>query len=165
MKKLLLLFFPILLFACSSDNDEPNEINQDPIIGTWKLIKMTEYPSNANPVVTTYDECFMRSRVTFLSNGNVEDTFYSLNSDGTCTLQQFEYQTTLSYTWENIAANKYRFTSEIISHGNRSVQSKTPESIIFPNTSTMEIMHMGTNRPSNDPINVEYYINSYQRVN
>ncbi|MGM1055461.1 MAG: hypothetical protein ACQEWG_06205 [Bacteroidota bacterium] len=165
MKKLLLLFFITLMLACSSEVNDAPESNQDPIIGTWKVINMTEYASNSNPIVTTMEECYQRGRTTLYADGTSEGIDYRFNENGECVEQVYLNHTTLSSTWQKISANKYRFTEEFISNGNTMVQSITPESIIFPNSSTMEIMQMGTNRPSNEPINVEYYVHSYQRVN
>lgn len=164
MKKLLLLFFIPMMLGCSSEENETSSIGQDPIIGTWKIIKMTEYPSNANPIITTYGECIQRSRVIFHSNGDIEDIFYRLNLNGICEEVIFDHQIEVNHTWTKLGENKYRFTQEKLVDGNRRIDTETPENIFFPDPNTMEIMEMGSNRPLDDPIKVEYYINSYQRV-
>lgn len=167
MKKFYFLIFLAAFVSCSTgdeDNLDPAVSNEEPIIGKWKIVKMTEYPSNANPIVTTYGECFRRSRAVFLFNGNIEETMYDEDSNGNCEERVFENQTIISHTWQKISENKYRFTQEIISYGDTHVSSRTPESVSFPISNTMEMMWMGNNRYENDPIKVEYYVNTYQRV-
>ncbi|MCM4159528.1 lipocalin family protein [Antarcticibacterium flavum] len=142
MKKLfMLLLICCSLVGCSTEDSIPESV-QDPIIGTWKIVEMTEYPSNSNPIVTTYDECYQRSRITFKADGNYESKSYQLNSDGSCEELVFEGQTTVSSTWQKISANKYRFTEEIINDGNTMFNTSTPESITFPFSNTMEMLYM-----------------------
>ncbi len=68
MKKFLVLFLSMaFLFACSSDDDEPQ--GEDPIVGTWVLVDASE------PIDSQF--CFdEESTITFNANNTGEGTFY-----------------------------------------------------------------------------------------
>lgn len=97
MKKIKLfcgILIGLMIFSsCSSDDD--NSTNSTSIVGIWKPIKEVDVCSTGNEDIYTYDSCEQTDRVTFESNGNVNETSYYLNGNSDCVLDYTE-----NGTWE-----------------------------------------------------------------
>lgn len=154
-----------MTLACSSEENDDSILNTDPLIGTWSAISMTEYPSNASEIVTEYTECQQKNLSTFLSNGTYEDVHFRENSEGVCGQYTFSH-ITVSQKWVKIGEGIYRFTEKYkqTSDGEIRISSTTPDKISFPQPGIMEIMTRGTNREINDPIDVEYYVQTCRKI-
>jgi hypothetical protein len=113
MKKLLYLLFAFTLFiSCGSDND----VDIDPIIGTWQLTSETE---NEIEIST---ECSRKNTFIFLENGTVSLVSYEDNDNATCDMY------TNSANWENAGDSNYKIgnvseTTKLIFSENNTVFS------------------------------------------
>ncbi len=68
MKKIFVLFLSMaFLFACSSDDDEPQ--GEDPIVGTWVLVQMT-------PPSIDFSACENSSTINLNANKTGSGSFY-----------------------------------------------------------------------------------------
>lgn len=94
MKKVVIvLSLGILsLVSCSKDSGEPTT-PPEPIIGKWKVIKV----GNSKP-----DKCFIKSSLTFSSNGTSISDFFTFNDEKDCK------QKTINSTWTKVSDNKYK---------------------------------------------------------
>jgi hypothetical protein len=162
MKKLVIVLAAFIL-SCSAEDTNTSTQSQDLIIGTWGPVKLTEYPSNGPEIVTPSTDCYKKSRVHFRANGDLDQVSFYQN-DGTCKQRQ-EDANLESRTWKKIGEGIYRFTEvRKTSTGELTENSNTPDKISFSDNNTMEILYFGSNRPLNDPVKVEYYVNTFTRI-
>ncbi|MDT0646325.1 lipocalin family protein [Zunongwangia sp. F260] len=161
IKKLLLFTLALTTLSCSSESEDVQERSDiDPIIGTWSLEKLTEYPTNAPEIVSYPNDCEARTTVTFKPDGTYNTITYD-KIDGECVI--YEDEDILSSSWERVNEGKYRFSEEYDNNGEVHFSSVTPKAVSFPDNNTMTFTYEGTNRPSSDPIHVEYYVNTFTR--
>lgn len=97
MKKILYLFIAIVSITSCESNEE---INSDPIIGTWQLQSVLE---NGTEQAT---DCEKKTTIVFLENGTT--TNESFNDDGNNGCES----NTDSSTWVNIGNSTYRIDSD-----------------------------------------------------
>lgn len=82
-KYILLTFFIVLLISCSSDkksSTEPNLSNDQSLVGTWELTKITA-SIGGQTLVLTPEQAGLSTTAVFKSDGTFEST--STDSDGT----------------------------------------------------------------------------------
>ncbi len=137
MKNTLLILFTLILFSCSSDNDDNNDSESlDPIIGTWTEIGQGTVSDDGTDQFSEYDYfCVTLGRFSFNDDRSFRIETFSESSgiagDENCTSTGI-----LIGTWENNGEN-YLFNIE-------SDSSNEPESgqaeikIEFPNENQME---------------------------
>ncbi|MDX1544433.1 MAG: lipocalin family protein [Christiangramia sp.] len=77
MKKILILFLSLSLFAACSEDDSPSD-NGESIIGTWVLVEANNVPG------FQVDECSSQSTITFMADNTASSTFYGKNSNDEC---------------------------------------------------------------------------------
>ncbi|MFD2563708.1 lipocalin-like domain-containing protein [Aquimarina rubra] len=102
MKKLIFLFAISLSIVVSSCGDDDDGVNQDLLIGSWKLSQEFE-----NGVQITSDPCDLEDVITFKADGTFEDTYFEDNGSGTCV----EVTDDINMgAWENTGGNVYSIT-------------------------------------------------------
>lgn len=85
----------LLLFLCGCNNDD--NLNLDPIIGTWKQISIMQNGKEYHQ----QDDCFDDSNISFLADGSVIEILY-YKENGNCKAR------TNDYNWRNINNSKYK---------------------------------------------------------
>ncbi|MDH7447339.1 lipocalin family protein [Aquimarina sp. 2201CG14-23] len=101
MKKRILLFaisFSMVIISCGDDDDG---IDQDLLIGSWKLSQEFE---DGELIVS--DPCDLQGSLTFNADGTLESEFYEEDGNENCILV-VEYEDT--GTWENKGNGIYTF--------------------------------------------------------
>lgn len=80
MKKRLNLLTVILIvlttFSCSSDDNEEVQMDIDPIVGEWQLIRSVDFFDNTESEFLA-DDCSSQSREIFSSDGTYSFTLFS----------------------------------------------------------------------------------------
>ena len=97
MKKIIYLFFALLIFSCSKDDDKSNDSNS--IEGRWNLVSMTD---GGNP--QEQSSCNLTS---YMILGNGLGDYSRYDADGSnvpCTLS---YTKALSYSAVDNSSNTY----------------------------------------------------------
>lgn len=101
MKKQLLVFLLAGIFtlhSCSSDDDSNNK-EQDPVLGTWILVEI-------DPPAFDVDACEEPSIISFHSSKVANTTIYRENNN--CDPEH------TSGDWENLGYNRYKITIPIL---------------------------------------------------
>jgi len=139
MKKLnLLLTILIGLTILSCSSDEENE-TQDTIIGIWSPIRYVEVYTDAGEVEDEHPTCYQQSRITFLSNGLLDQQLFKENNNGDCLEDNSD--NFISGTWKNISQNEYDIQ---ITYFNEETQQNEifigeQHEIVFLSVNTMRI--------------------------
>ena len=97
MKKLVALFITLLLFSCSTEENENNSV--DPIIGVWEgQIIDTEYEEVIDVTITVSAE-LLKTEIRYIPMTSTSTGMATENTnDGLCTSS---YEVT-EFTWENM---------------------------------------------------------------
>lgn len=115
MKKLNLfigIVIGILFFSCSSEDDNNNHSDNDPIVGQWKIINETYFDLNGNQSFQqTPSDCLQESRETFSLNGAYNWTSFIEESNGDCVNI---IQTVNNGQWELLANGNYKISGTVI---------------------------------------------------
>lgn len=107
MKKLsLLILIAFLTFSCSSsDDNEPEQNQTDPIVAKWQFGKVIYLYNDGTQNVVQPDACDLQSSYNFLADNTIQLTSYIPDNNGGCEFEiaNFEY-----FTWTKIENGKYR---------------------------------------------------------
>ena len=97
MKKLVALFITLLLFSCSTEENENNSV--DPIIGVWEgQIIDTEYEEVIDVTITVSAE-LLKTEIRYIPMSSTGTAMAAENTnDGLCTSS---YEVT-EFNWENM---------------------------------------------------------------
>lgn len=109
MKKIIIIVLNIILFtilSCTKDDSITDYFY--PIIGTWKLIGITNQNGTSTPV-SVINNCetlntYLFNGVANISNGSGNVTKYVQNSSSVCVQSD-----TFTYDWESLGFNNYKF--------------------------------------------------------
>ena len=100
MKKIIYLFFALLIFSCSKDDDKSNDLNS--IEGRWNLLSNSEQGGSSE-----LSSCDLASYMT-LANGLGDFYIYRADSStAPCTLGEVQ---AFSYSADGIRSNTYYLT-------------------------------------------------------
>tara|TARA_B110000483_G_C17842035_1_gene406971 strand:+ start:77 stop:541 length:465 start_codon:yes stop_codon:yes gene_type:complete len=92
----------IILSSCSSDDDSTPTPETISIVGVWKPIKQVNVCSTGNEEIVDFTACLQMSRLTFDSNGTLNNMEYS-DDTGSC-LENFG-NGTWTLTEDNLSLN------------------------------------------------------------
>lgn len=100
MKKIFLLLVSMMMLTACSDDDDATTEGEDPILGTWYLVEITN-PLEAD---AQFNECEQQSFITFNDdNTAISESFTEV--DGEC-----ESEGSDTGNWENEGNSRYTFT-------------------------------------------------------
>jgi hypothetical protein len=109
MKKLsLLILITFLTFSCSSsDDNEPEQNQTDPIIAKWQFGKVIYTYDDGTQNTNEPTACDLQSSYTFLADNTIELISLIPDNNGGCEVESvnFEY-----FNWSKIEDGIYRIT-------------------------------------------------------
>ncbi|MCG9973313.1 lipocalin family protein [Christiangramia crocea] len=98
MKKILILFLSLSLFASCSDDDGTNTDDGSKIVGKWFLLDV-----RSSGQQNTLSECNQQSFIEFMADGSATSEFYE-ETDGNCELDDSD-----DGNWTYLGDSRYTF--------------------------------------------------------
>ncbi len=156
------IFTSFLIFSCTSENGDKNEI-LDPIIGSWQSIKITTKFKDGTEEIYLYNDCEQKSTYSFFEDGTIDIILYAFdNSDPKiCSTEPQSLSTFIEGNWENLGNKLYQFPITYLDNGNGKEYSETETAkVSFPNSSTFEYLLDSFHENSEE----EYIVIVYKKV-
>ena len=97
MKKVLIII--ITIFTLTSCNSSDNDLNLDPIIGTWQLTSILQN----NQELYIANECDKKSYTTYFKDGTFFESSHFKKSTGDCSSREY------TSNWINLENSNYKF--------------------------------------------------------
>tara|TARA_R110002074_G_scaffold116204_1_gene247430 strand:+ start:133 stop:600 length:468 start_codon:yes stop_codon:yes gene_type:complete len=155
MKKLsLLILITFLTFSCSSSDDNESEQNQtDPIIAKWQFGKVIYSYDDGTQNTIEPTACDLQSSYTFLVDNTIELISLVPDNNNGCEVEtvNFEY-----FNWSKVENGKYRIVSK---------NPNEPEEVDIENVTFESNKMIWTEEIDNPQTNVTKIENYFTRQN
>ena len=155
MKKVLVLILAVLVCTCSTNDDDSQVINIDPIIGIWQPDYEVTVFTNGNQDSKMSSPCELNNRITFGNDGNFFMTNYPESIDPNC--EELVGNLYQSGTWTQLSETNYLIILKCMIPDCDSIEER-PDEISFPNSNTMRIKEF------DDDENISYMYYYYNRI-